>query len=72
MNTNTITPEQLCDHAEQIFNWRNALWLEITKAVGPVCDDASANKAKELLVDQVAQWQRLGHQLKEHRKGVQL
>lgn len=69
--TVTITPDQLCDHAEGIFKARNALWLEINKAMGPVCDDDSANKAMELLVDQVAQWQRLGHQLQEHRKGVQ-
>ena len=66
----TITPEKLCDHAEQIFKMRNALWREINEAVLPVCDDASANKAKELLVDQAAQWQRMRRQLQEHRKGV--
>ena len=67
---NTITPEKLCDHAEQIFKLRNALWREINEAVLPVCDDESANKAMELLVDQVEQWQRMGRKLQIHRKEI--
>ena len=67
---NTITPERLCDHAEQIYKMRNALWLEINKAVLPVSDDESANKAMELLVDQLAQWQRMGRKLQIHRKEI--
>jgi hypothetical protein len=66
----TTTPERLCDHAEKIFKLRNALWLEINKAVGPVCDDESANKAMELLVDQLAQWQRMDRKLQIHRKKI--
>ena len=66
----SITPEKLCDRAEQIFKLRNALWREINEAVLPVCDDESANKAKELLVDQIAQWQRMGRKLQIHRKEI--
>ena len=59
----TPTEERLCDQAEQIFRDRN-LWIEMFhKAIGPVCNDEGAAKARELLIDQVAQWQRLGREL---------
>lgn len=32
-------------HAEQIYKLHNFLWIEINKAVLPVCDDERANKA---------------------------
>jgi len=61
----TLTPEQLCDHAERLFKARNALWTEINAALTHLSNEEGAQKAMSLMVDQVEQWQ----QMRRHLEG---
>ncbi len=61
----TATNDKFCDQCEDLLKVRNQLVREIDAAINPVCNSETALKATELLLDQLAQWQRTGRQLKE-------
>jgi hypothetical protein len=63
--TLTAAESQVLDQCEDLLKVRNALIREIDAAINPVCNQETALKATELLLDQLAQWQRTGRQLKE-------
>ena len=57
--------DRFMDRCETLIKVRNELIHEMDAAINPVCNDATALKATELLVDQLGQWQRTGRQLQE-------
>jgi hypothetical protein len=61
----TTTSDKFIDQCETLVKLRRQLIHEIDSALNPVCNDDTALKATELLIDQLAQWQRTGRQLKE-------
>ena len=63
--TLTAAESQVLDQCEDLLKVRNALIREIDAAINPVCNQETVLKATELLLDQLAQWQRTGRQLKE-------
>lgn len=65
--------DKFLDQCESLLQARNGLFREIDAAIGPVCNDETALKATELLLDQLARWQRTHRQLqgmanKHHRQ----
>jgi hypothetical protein len=61
----TTTSDKLIDQCETLMKLRRQLVHEIDAALNPVCNDATALKATELLIDQLNQWQRTSRQLQE-------
>ncbi len=70
-----MTPEnedKFLDRCAQVLKTRNALIKEIDAATNPICNDETALRALDLLVEQLGQWQRAHRQLeslanKHHR-----